>query len=209
MIYEGSCHYRFFKLRPLGQAKWQQLNIPLRGRSTAASATQASTLPRFGVFSISVLNEGGAMELQKIALTGPGGHDLIENGDFSHGLARWFASAQGYYLPWHIDNVYIELLIERGAVGLILMGGLVIFVLKKLAYARASARSSGVAGSAAIPTSQEEVLSRYVGASLVGAALIGLLSSWMDVPRIAFLVYLLLFFSIQMTRDTTHEPILK
>jgi hypothetical protein len=205
LIYEGSCHYRFFKLRPLGQAKWQQLSIPLRGRSTAASATGIGTLPRFGVFSISVINEGGALEVQKVELMGPGGRDLLENGDFSHGLARWFASAQGYYLPWHIDNVYIELLIERGVIGLILMGVLVIFVLKKLAYARVSS----AAGAAAQPTSMEEMPLRYLWASLVGAALIGLLSSWMDVPRIAFLVYLLLFFSIQMTRDTTHEPILK
>ena len=229
LIYEAGCHYRFFKLRPVEVGKWQQLTIPLRGRSSAASATSGGTLPRFGVFSISVVNEGGALALEKIELIGPSGHDLLENGDFSHGLARWFASAQGYYLPWHIDNVYIELLVERGAVGLILMGVLVIFVVKKLAYARAAgadrasaagsegaraasadgARSACSDGSADSASLQEDVLSRYVWASLVGAALIGLVSSWMDVPRIAFLVYLLLFFSIQMTRDTAHEPILK
>lgn len=214
LIYEGGCHYRFFKLRPDADGKWQQLSIPLRGRSTATTSANASALPRFGVFSISVLNEGGALELQKIELMGPaeqGGRDLLENGDFSHGLARWFASAQGYYLPWHIDNVYIELLVERGVTGLILMGVLVIFVLKKLAYARAvgAATAIGAVGASASATSQQDVLSRCLGASLVGAALIGLVSSWMDVPRIAFLAYFLLIFSIQMTRDAAHKPILK
>ena len=192
MIYEGRCHYRFIKLRPTPDGQWQTLTIPLRGRSIAGSP---SLLPRFGVFSIALINAGGRLELQKIGLTGPGARENIENNDFSHGMQGWLPSSQGYYLPWHIDNVYLELLIERGLVGLVLMIAWVLVALKGLAMPNV-----GVQGNAASRNDHGDSLARCLIAALVGAALIGLVSSWLDVPRIAFLVFMLLFFSIQINR---------
>ena len=183
MIYEGACHYRFFKLRSLN-GNWQQMGIPLRGRVSREEASPQSTLPRFGVFSISVINAGGALELRNVRLTGPNGQDFLTNGDFSHGLAHWLGSAQSYYLPWHIDNLYLELLIERGAIGLVLMGLLAIVAVKPLA-----SRDSG-----------ETAQRRFLLASLAGAALIGLVSNLMDAPRVAFLIFLVLLFTIQLAR---------
>ena len=180
MIYEGSCHYRFFKLRPVN-GNWQQLSIPLRGR---VEAPRQSGLPRFGVFSISVINAGGALALRKIQLIGPGGKNLLANGDFSHGLTHWLGAAQRYYLPWHIDNLYLELLIERGAAGLVLTG--------LLAFAAVSGMASRAVGGAA--------QARFLLASLAGGALVGLVSSLMDVPRVAFLIHLVLLFTIQLAR---------
>ena len=183
MIYEGSCHYRFFKLRPVN-GNWQPLSIALRGR---VEAHRPNSLPRFGVFSISVINAAGALELRNIQLIGPAGQDFLENGDFSHGLAHWLGAAQSYYLPWHIDNLYLELLIERGAAGLVLTGLLALVAVKGLALKSVGETSQG----------------RFLLASLAGAALIGLVSSLMDVPRIAFLMHLLLLFTIQLARG--HE----
>ena len=183
MIYEGNCHYRFFKVRPIN-GNWQQLSIPLRGRASRVEAPHQSDLPRYGVFSISVINAGGALELRKIRLVGPTGQDFLANGDFSHGLAHWLGSAQSYYLPWHIDNLYLELLIERGVIGLVLTGLLALVAVK------------GVASRAQGGTAQ----GRFLLASLAGAALIGLVSSLMDVPRVAFLIYLVLLFTIQLAR---------
>ena len=55
------------------------------------------------------------LALQKIGLNirlaGLGSQEILKNGDFSHALASWFSSSQSYYLPWHIDNVYLELLL--------------------------------------------------------------------------------------------------
>ena len=180
MIYEGSCHYRFFKLKPVNET-WQQLNIPLRGR---AQGPRQNVLPRFGVFSISVINAGGALELQNIQLLGATGQDLLANGDFSHGLAHWLGAAQSYYLPWHIDNLYLELLIERGAAGLLLTALLALAAVRGLV----SRASSGTAQA------------RFLLASLAGAALIGLVSSLMDAPRVAFLIHLVLLFTMQLAR---------
>ncbi len=205
LIYEANCHYRFIKIRPMPEGQWQTLSIPLRGRAQAPDAGPLPTgpssvnplstrlLPRFGVFSISVINAGGVLALQKVGLNirlaGVGGKEILKNGDFSHGLSNWFSSSHSYYLPWHIDNVYMELLIERGLAGLMLVVAAVLLGLWGLA--RASIEGQGLAW--------------YLAASLVGAAMIGLVSSWMDVPRIAFLVFLLLFFSVQMCRHLPHD----
>ena len=70
--------------------------------------------PRLGVFSIAVINAGGAAEFDNLSLVGPDGAEMLVNPGFAEGLARWFPAAQGYYVPWHIDNLYLELLIERG-----------------------------------------------------------------------------------------------
>ena len=190
LIYEANCHYRFIKIGPMPDGQWQTLALPLRGRPPAQAT---GSLPRFGVFSIAVINAGGVLALQKVGLSsrqgGVGGKEILKNGDFSHALASWFASSQSYYLPWHIDNVYLELLIERGLLGLMLMVGWVWLAL------------TGVVQNPRADTS----LARYLRASLVGAAMIGLVSSWMDVPRIAFLVFLLLFFSVQMSRSKARD----
>ena len=184
LIYEANCHYRFIKIRPMPDGQWQTLTIALRGRPQGQST---GSLPRFGVFSISVINAQGVLTLQKVGLNstlgGVGGKEILKNSDFSHGLSSWFSSSQSYYLPWHIDNVYLELLIERGLLGLMLMAGWVWLAL------------TGMVQNPRADTN----LARYLWASLVGAAMIGLVSSWMDVPRLAFLVFLLLFFSVQMS----------
>ncbi len=190
LIYEGACHYRFIKIRPLPDGQWQALTIPLRGRTQARNANPVANLvPRFGVFSISVINAGGVLAVQQIAAVGPGGKEIVQNGDFSNGLSSWFSSSQSYYLPWHIDNVYLELLIERGLAGLMLMSAWGLIALKALAQS----------------PSQGQSLARYLVAALAAAVLIGLVSSWMDVPRIAFLVFLLLFFLMQMSRNLPHN----
>ena len=205
LIYEANCHYRFIKIRAMPEGQWQTLSIPLRGRAPAPDAGPLPTgsssvnplptplFPRFGVFSISVINAGGVLALQKVGLNirlaDVGGKEILKNGDFSHGLSNWFSSSHSYYLPWHIDNVYMELLIERGLAGLMLVVASVLLGLWGLA--RASIQGQGLAW--------------YLAASLVGAAMIGLVSSWMDVPRIAFLAFLLLFFSVQMSRHLPHD----
>ena len=197
MIYEGACHYRFVKIRPLPEGQWQTLTIPLRGRAQVGSSYR---VPRFGVFSISVTNAGAELALQEIGLYAGsltnmgldrgqhalGGKVLLQNSDFSQGLSSWFASSQGYYLPWHIDNVYLELLIERGLLGLLLMAVWVLIGLKSVARSATHNHS--------------ESLARFLAASLAAAAMVGLVSSWMDVPRIAFLVFMVLFFTLQLNR---------
>jgi hypothetical protein len=136
------------------------------------------------MFSMAVLDAGGQVDVDNVRLQFAFQPDALENGDFSRGLAHWLPAAQSYFVPWHIDNLYLELLIERGGVGL----GLTL-VLAALAL-----------GSVLIGPSRRHPLAPYLAAALCGVGVVGLVSSVMDVPRVAFLGCLLMLFSVFLQR---------
>ena len=137
------------------------------------------------VLSVSVLDPGRAVDLDNVSLTTGSGAQWLANGDFSSSLARWFPAAQTYFLPWHIDNLYLEILIERGVAGLLVFVALLLLAFRRLLSTSGRAR----------------VLSPYLLASLSGAVLIGAVNSVMDVPRLAFLLLLLVFFALQLSHQ--------
>ncbi|MDO9165273.1 MAG: hypothetical protein Q7U13_04130 [Rhodoferax sp.] len=183
LLYDGSCQSAFVRIFP-GKASWQTLVLPLKGSALAGGTWYA---PRMGVFALSVVNASGVADFDNVRLVGPDRNPLLANGSFSRGLAHWFPAAQSYFLPWHIDNLLLEVLIEKGGIGLLLFAALMAYVLWHLIFGRARATA----------------LSPYLAASLCAALLVGLVSSLMDVPRVAFLLYLLAFFSIQTVEEVT------
>jgi hypothetical protein len=181
LLYERNCKRRFLRVKPLkheGLDAWQSVSLPLSGEPLSAGHWFA---PRLTLLSVSVVNAGGAADLDKLKLLGARGDDLLINGEFSAGLAHWSVAAQSYFLPWHLDNLLLEVLVERGAVGLVLLLTLFAYALWQLAAGRL----------------RQSDLSPYVAASLSGALLVGLVSSVMDVPRVALLFYLILFMGLQ------------
>ena len=179
LLYPRNCQAAFVRLAP-GGAQWRHIGVPLRGPLLDPGRAWA---PRLGVFSIAVVNTGGAAEFRKLSLIGPGRSDALANGDFSEGLARWFPSAQGNYVPWHIDNLYLELLIERGLLACVAFVLCMAFALRRLV---------GRAG-------RDVAIAPFLAASLSGALCVGLVSSVMDVPRVAFLLFLLTLFAVEVT----------
>ena len=165
--------------------------LPLRGDVLTGGTRLA---PRFSVFLLSVVNPDVVADFSNIRLigskispksspkNGPEKPEALTNGDFAQGLSHWFPVAQTYFVPWHIDNLYLEILIERGLVGLMLFVTLI-----GLAFRRLMAASA-----------QGVQMAAYLAASLGGALLVGLTGSLMDVPRVAFLLFLVMFFSIQV-----------
>lgn len=181
LLYDGHCLSAFQRVLPVN-ASWQTLALPLEGGVLEGGAWYA---PRMKVFSLSVVNAGGSADLDNVRLTGSHGFEALENGGFSRKLARWFPAAQSYFLPWHIDNLFLELLIERGALGLLSFLSLMGYALWHLVLGRARTLA----------------VSPYLLASLCAALCVGLTSSALDVPRVAFLLQLLALFSIQMRID--------
>jgi hypothetical protein len=155
---------------------WRAIDRPLQGPALTASERAAW---RSALFEVSVLGAGGAVELRCVSLQGPAGTDLLANGDFAAGLAHWWPVAQKYFVPWHIDNLYLEVLIERGLPAL--------FAFLWLA-------SAAVHRSVAVATGVGE--SPFLAAALCGALIVGLVSSLFDVPRVAYLLQLLLTFAL-------------
>jgi len=181
LLYDGRCQRASVRVLP-GKTAWQALTVRLRGPVLAGAAWYA---PRLGMFSLSVGNAGGVADFDNVRLIGPNRQELLENGGFSRGLAHWFPAAQSYFEPWHMDNLFLETLVERGLAGLLLLAALMGYALWHLVIGRARS----------LP------LSPYLAASLCAALLVGLVSSFMDAPRVAFLYYLLTLYSMQTTQE--------
>lgn len=185
LLYDGHCQTAFIRVVPR-KTGWQNMVVPLASDGLTGGPWNA---PRLAMLSLSVVSAGGVADFDNVNLIGPHTRQLLGNGNFASGLAQWFPAAQSYFVPWHIDNLFLEVLIERGAIGL-----LIFFIL--MAYA---------IWCLVIGPARPHGLSVYLAASLCGALLVGLFSSLMDVPRVAFLFYLLALYAIVLTPGRRHQ----
>jgi hypothetical protein len=178
LLYDGRCQSAQVRLRP-ADASWQHYKLPLTGPLLGGE-----DVPRLRVFGLSILTAGAEIEVNKLRLTGAGPENLLRNGDFARAGAHWLPGAQGYFVPWHIDNLYLELLIERGLAGLVLFLALTGWALWSLL----------------VGPGRREPIAPFLAASLCGGLLVGLVSSVMDVPRVAWFFWLLLLLALDLGR---------
>ncbi len=178
LLYERDCQAARTVIRP-GESSWQQLELPLRGPDLSPGARFA---PRLALFALSIENAGAQADIRRVRLTTGAADNLLRNADFSNHLAHWWPAAQLYFLPWHIDNLFLELLIERGLAGLAVVVALVGLALWRL-------------GSAPF---RWHPAAPFVAASILGAVTVGMVSSLMDVPRVALLFFLMVFLALSL-----------
>lgn len=154
--------------------QWQSVSAVLKGDPLVGGAWYARRLIVFalGIDSPSAVR----VELDNLVLTDAHSGDLLANGDFSQGLARWFFTSDHSHLPWHVKNLFLHVLFEQGAVAVVLLLALIAGSLWRL-----------MAGHA-----RDHPLAPATAAALIGFALVGAFDSLVDVPRIAFLFYVLL-----------------
>jgi hypothetical protein len=181
LLYDRACQAAFLHVAPAGGTEpfaWQHKTVLLKGPRLGPERWFA---PRLKMFSISVVDAGGQADVDNIVLTSRRPQNLLVNGDFATGLSHWFPATQSYFVPWHLDNLLLEVLVERGGLGLLAGLLLIGYALWHLVLGRA----------------RLQPLAPYVAASLVAVLLVGLVSSVMDVPRVAFLFFLLIFLAIE------------
>jgi hypothetical protein len=119
---------------------------------------------------------GTVIQVDNIRLLDERGEDLLKNGDFSKGGDFWFFKS-GDHLFWHAKNLWVHLLFEQGWLGAMLFGLIMILALVRLI------RAVGHGG-----------LEATVLLAAMGAwAVVGVVDSLVDAPRLALLVYGLLF----------------
>lgn len=138
-----------------------------------------------GVLMLSVLTPGARVEVSNLELSAGAG-DLLRNAQFLDGAAAWFPAARSYFLPWHIDSLYLEILIETGLAGLCAFLLLVTLVVHRLF--RAFRQGNGLAP--------------YFLSSIAGLMALGLLVSVLDMPRAATLFGLFLLFAWRCSART-------
>jgi len=189
LLYPRRCQSAWIRVSPTG-SEWRRAVAVLRGPSLDRGSAWA---PRQGVFSVSIFDAGRQVDIRNPSLVGLSRMELLANRDFAQGMARWFPSAQGYYVPWHIDSLWLEVLIERGLFAVV-------------AFAVCMAWAVWCLVSAIMRRDQvAPPMAPFLAASLCGGLCIGLISSVMDVPRVALLLMLLAIFSVEISAAPRHR----
>jgi hypothetical protein len=172
LLYNAACRTRNVEVQAQ-PGVWQPLQLPLLGPALTRGHVWA---PRLIVFSMAVESAGHELDVRALQLVDASGRELLANGDFRQGMARWFFSSDRRHLPWHMKNMLLHVVYEQGLVGAVLLSLLVVGALWRLVFGHARGHE----------------LAPPLAGALLGFLAVGLFDSLLDVPRLAFAFYLLL-----------------
>lgn len=177
LLYDFSCQRRWASLKPLSDSGsgWIELQM---GRSIFEGRSGVARL-RESVIALSPSQVGQAIRIESVELRGSNGRQRLLNTDFSKGLQHWLPMAQGQFEPWHIDNLYLDVLVERGVLGLVILA---VWVLWALGYLWVKLR-------------QGDSEAWVLAASLTGILSLGAVISVTEVPRVSLILMILLWSS--------------
>jgi hypothetical protein len=178
LLYVEGCGTAAVTVSATGES-WQHYVVPLAGESITGGPWFA---PRPLFFAMAAESPGARIEIDNVGLIAPDGRDVLINGNFGQGMTGWFTTSDRFHLPWHIKNLGLNVLFDQGAVGLLLFLMLTGIALFRL-----------VAGSA-----RTHPFAPFLAAALVGFLMVGLFDSLLDVPRLAFLYFLLTFAALTL-----------
>jgi hypothetical protein len=158
---------------------WQTMKATLDGEPLSRGVWYA---PRLISFAIATENSDQPTDVDAISLAGADGRNLLANGDFSDGMARWFFSSDRYHMPWHAKNMAVAIGFDQGLVGLGLLALLLAGALWRVAFGHARGHP----------------LAPAIAGGLVGFVAVGMFDSLLDVPRVAFAFYLLVLIGLTL-----------
>ena len=147
------------------------------------------SLPRFTTLRLGAGRIGGLLEIDDLALLDASGRDYLRNGDFEAGGEGWFSYNDFQHLAWHPKNLYIGVLVEQGIIGL---AAFLVFYGMVMKRAWHLARDG-------------DTLALGVLAATVGILFLGIFSTVLNVPRVAFLLYFTMLV-IATTARTSNRP---
>ncbi len=130
----------------------------------------------YGILSITVLDPGKSVGLHAIELLDPYGRQVIRNPFFLLGESYWNFIVDGNFLPWHMDNLFLELLVERGLVGVVFFALLALGALAMVVR--------GIA--------HRNPLASVIGVAMSAVFVLGGVVSFIEIPRVSIMLWLLL-----------------
>lgn len=178
LLYTFQCQWS--STRALARSSARQddwIELRLRGPAFAASGMHSAW--REGVLAITLEQAKTSVRLDAVELINPQGLQVIKNTDFSLGSRYWSRIADKNYLPWHIDNLFLELLIENGLFGLVVLAAVAVWALVL----------------AARGVRRQNPLSLIVFVSISTVICIGIVVSLIEIPRVSIMLWLLLVVS--------------
>ena len=112
-------------------------------------------------------------DLGHVQLTGPDGRNVVVNGDFAAGTARWFFTSDRH-LDWRMKDAYLATWFEGGLLG---SSALLLLLLSALSGATIAVRRG-------------EPLGAPIAGAILAILLCAIFDNVFEVPRIALLFYL-------------------
>jgi O-antigen ligase len=182
LLYPAHCQSRLLRLSSGG---WQHWESRLSGAPFKLGSWQGFA---HGLMRLSVLTPGTEVEFSNPYLSG-GGDNLLRNTQFLEGGAGWFPLARSYFLPWHIDNLYLEIMIETGLVGLLSFFAAILMLVRRLV----------------LDWGREDLFAPYLLSCIAGLMALGLVVSVLDMPRVALLSGLILVLAWQRSRKKSGQ----
>ena len=164
--------------------RWKSFEATLNAGTVGENPLRTSKL------SLQNASQTASVDLDDVALLDTRGVDHLANGNFQSGADRWHFSSPFNHLPWHIKNIWLEVLFNQGWVGLLLFGALVVSTTLRLARRLLQ----GDAAAAALLT------------SLLGLLVVGAFDSILDAPRLIMMVTLAMATSVIVGRRSTRRP---
>ena len=186
LLYDATCRQAAVMV-PGGKPQWRRFSLLLPAAGVDAGQERP---PALAFLSLRLAGPGDFVDIDNLRVVDAAGRDLLVNGDFSDGLTRWFFAGRHYFVPWHIDNLFLETLIDQGVIGLLLL-----LTLLAMAFANLL-RGPG----------RGHMLAPYLLAALTASIVLGMFSSLLDVPRPAFLFWLLLCFALFLNGPVAAVP---
>jgi len=187
LLYDRKCQVAEISI-VAGDGGWQDVEVQLQGPSIALGTLLTS---RLQMLAVSLTSANSTVSFGSVKFVDAHGNQLLENIDFSRGLAHWYPAAQGYFVPWHIDNLYLEILIEKGLLGAFIFALTLTFGLWCATFGEL----------------RKWAMSPFVLCALAGGLLVGLVSSVMDVPRVAFLFNVLILVLVSPAPQGVRENV--
>ncbi len=125
---------------------------------------------------------GNIIDVDNITLLDSEGNNLIKNGDFNRATDHWFFATEQHN-PWHIFNLWVDVLFQTGWLGLFSFSLLVSATFAKLA--------SHLTGNP---------FAAVLLSSLSSFFVVGFVDSPFDAPRLTVLFFLLVFMGLESAR---------
>ncbi|HQQ71336.1 MAG TPA: hypothetical protein PLL92_13625, partial [Alicycliphilus sp.] len=183
LLYTAECQLRTRQVSEAGKTADGWIVLPLLGPTFESGGIGAAW--RRGILSIKLLQPNAAMGITAIELIDPKGRQLLKNSGLTSGSRYWSSIAYGNFLPWHMDNLLLELLVERGLLGVLALALVMLSALRHVATR----------------VQQCEPLALVVGGAIIAAVMAGGLISFMEIPRVALVLWMLHVVSFCANRD--------
>jgi hypothetical protein len=122
MLYSARCIWMTASIGATG-GQWRQFSWEVDSATLGRLPWYAPRPVKLSLFNPS---DTAMVEIDQVSLRADDGVELIRNGDFSAGMDRWFFTGDNH-LPWHLENLWLQLYLEQGALGVLAFAALLAY----------------------------------------------------------------------------------